>query len=254
MAQDLNVPRTRLILEAVAALIVVYIMIIVVVTGAYFAVEGYNQESITGLVERSPDALAFVQELKFLTKPVAMLLAVFTVFFMLKLRDKGFQDIGLKKPDNIAKTILYGIGIAAAVYVVGFGVQWVMAKGGHVSDTSSFNIVQGNLGFYLFAMTIISWVSAAFCEEVIFRGFILNNLAQVFENTNTGFILAIVIQAIVFGLLHESQGLAGMVIIGAMALVFGFAYFKFRNLWPLIIGHALVNNYSFTMLYLQNSG
>jgi membrane protease YdiL (CAAX protease family) len=64
-------------------------------------------------------------------------------------------------------------------------------------------------------------------------------------------ILAIIAQAIMFGLGHSYQGLYGIVLTGAIGLVMGITYWLGgRWLLPVILAHGLVDTISITQVYL----
>ena len=74
------------------------------------------------------------------------------------------------------------------------------------------------------------------------RGFVLNRLADLFGQSRIGWTLAILIQAIIFGLLHLYQGVPGMVGTGVVALIFAAIYLiGKRRLLPVILGHGIIN-------------
>ena len=86
-------------------------------------------------------------------------------------------------------------------------------------------------------------VTAAFGEEVIFRGFLLPRLEVLFAGSPFAVPLAVIGQALIFGLLHYSSGPATVLAAGLIGLVFGAAYvLGGRNLWPLIVAHAITGD------------
>jgi len=102
----------------------------------------------------------------------------------------------------------------------------------------------GGVGSHrLMTLMLAGWFAAAFGEEVTFRGFVLPKLADILGGANSGWILAIVIQAANFSALHASQ--LGMVIAGLFGLLFGVVFWRSgKLLWPVIIAHALPDTVS----------
>ncbi|MEM6316910.1 MAG: CPBP family intramembrane glutamic endopeptidase [Bacteroidota bacterium] len=78
------------------------------------------------------------------------------------------------------------------------------------------------------------------CEEIIFRGIILEGLSKKYRST-----VAIGISALIFGLVH----LQPLQIIGAFVagLVFGWIYLKTQSLWIVILLHVANNAFSFAL-------
>ena len=65
--------------------------------------------------------------------------------------------------------------------------------------------------------------------------------------------LTIILPALYFGYGHVYyQGLRGLIVTGLIGLMLGvlFVLYK-RNLWPLIIAHAVVDSLVFTALFFQ---
>lgn len=109
----------------------------------------------------------------------------------------------------------------------------------------------GNLGLMLFLLPFM-WL-AVIGEEVLFRGFLMNYIAGVIGNTSKGWIVAIIISSIIFGLGHFWKGPGGMLSSGIAALVFGSAFYLSRkNLWPCIVAHIAGNTLGFISIYVNN--
>jgi membrane protease YdiL (CAAX protease family) len=80
--------------------------------------------------------------------------------------------------------------------------------------------------------------TAGLLEELIFRGYLIPRLQLFFKNQH----LPIIISAVLFGLLHVGYGTIVNVLIPIwIGLVFGYHYYKYRNLKMLIICHILID-------------
>ena len=72
-------------------------------------------------------------------------------------------------------------------------------------------------------------------------------------NNKLEIIIALIIHAEIFGILHVYQGLAVVIAIGCIALIFGSVYFiNKRKLFPIIIAHGIINSLSLIGLYLND--
>jgi hypothetical protein len=61
---------------------------------------------------------------------------------------------------------------------------------------------------------------------------------------------AIIAQALLFGAGHACQGPVGMVPIVVGGIVYGLLYWAGgRRLWPLILGHGVVDTIGFTIMF-----
>ena len=121
---------------------------------------------------------------------------------------------------------------------------------GPLAGSGVASTFQSPLSFIAYLL-IIAWGAAGFCEELIFRGFLLNQFARLCGGSKAGWGLAILFQAALFGLGHYTQGLTGIIITGLIGLLFGVLYLLAgRNLWCLILAHGFVDKLSLTQDYL----
>jgi membrane protease YdiL (CAAX protease family) len=82
-----------------------------------------------------------------------------------------------------------------------------------------------------FALT----ATAGFCEEVIFRGYLQQQLSRMTRNATAGLVL----QAVVFGLCHGYQGAKSVITIAIYGAMFGWLAQRQRSLRPGMITHFL---------------
>jgi uncharacterized protein len=186
--------------------------------------------------------------------PTLLLLVLGTV--SLWLRRLSWLDLGLRRPTSWRKTL--GIGTLLAVAFTAFGL-WiahplVQAITGEVRDFSEFQSVQGNFATLLLWLAI-SWSLAAFGEELAYRGYLLNRSLDLFGNRVPGMVAAVFLNAVVFGLLHSSQGLGGVLEVGIDAAIFSTVYLVGRhNLWLTILMHGISNSLVLIAIYLGAFG
>lgn len=91
--------------------------------------------------------------------------------------------------------------------------------------------ISGIVGFLLIAM-----VAGPILEETLFRGYILDELRR-----TMGIPQAVVTQAVLFGLIHWSQGPLAMISIAIMGSLFGIARVFGVGVAPLILAHSIFN-------------
>jgi len=62
-------------------------------------------------------------------------------------------------------------------------------------------------------MVIIAlpWVLAAFGEELVYRGYLMNRVADLGRGTRTGWIVSLFLISALFGFAHYQQGLTGII-------------------------------------------
>ena len=90
---------------------------------------------------------------------------------------------------------------------------------------------------------------------MFFRGYLLNRITDLFGRERAGIILALLVNAIVFGLAHAYQGIAGVVDTALAGLVLGGLYLLTgRNLWLPILTHGIIDTVGFLIIYAGLAG
>lgn len=155
----------------------------------------------------------------------------------------------------LPQAILVAIGFAAAVGSVlllanVFEIEALVKVSEGVE--ARFGEVRSNLSYFLMWLSIV-WVSAAFGEEMFFRGYLITRLQEALPRSRFATIIAVLIPALIFGYGHyHYQGFRGFVTTGLIGLSFGISFLLLkRNLWPVILVHGVVDSLAFTALYLD---
>jgi membrane protease YdiL (CAAX protease family) len=118
------------------------------------------------------------------------------------------------------------------------------------SDLSQFRDIVGNVGVAA-VLLVIAWTFAAFGEEFVYRGYILNRVADVFGSGSPALLIGVVATAVLFGIGHYYQGATGVIDTMIAALVYGGLYaWSGRNLWLPILAHGLTNTIGIVLIFL----
>ncbi|MDY8135387.1 CPBP family intramembrane glutamic endopeptidase [Aquimarina sp. 2201CG5-10] len=169
----------------------------------------------------------------------------------MRVRNVTWKELGLRKPKNLLKTL--GVSVLILIAVIASIMVFEIIKDNLpisiAPDTSSESAVSkfGNLkGNWLLFFSIIPIVLIeSFLEELLDRGFLINWFERLFSSTSFATILAVLLQAAIFGFRHSYDLSARSISVGIIGLIMGIAYVKFgRNLWPLIIAHCVLNTMS----------
>ena len=114
-----------------------------------------------------------------------------------------------------------------------------------------FGEVRGSLPKLLMWLGIV-WVSAAFGEEMFFRGYLVTRLKEALPRSRLSTIIAVLIPALIFGYGHyHYQGIRGFVMTGLIGLAFGISFLLLKKrLWPIILVHGVGDSLGFIGLYL----
>ncbi len=170
----------------------------------------------------------------------------------LRLRGLRWRDIGLTRYRSWPRTL--AIGTACGILIETFQLlvcQPLVARAfGTQPDLSPFRSLTGDLKLTL-ALIGISWVLAAFGEELAYRGYILNRVADLGRRTRWAWIASVLIVSALFGVDHMDQGPTGMVVEGFSGLWLALAYLATgRNLLVPIMAHGVANTIDFVLTYL----
>ena len=183
----------------------------------------------------------------FVLDAIGKVLLVGVASGLVLLRGERLADIGLKKPDNWARTLIIAIGLAAIVFVA----MYVSEKAGFRRDLSKFKDVQGNLEVTIYGV-FYAFIGAGLYEEFTFRGFLMQGLAMLFGGSRGAWIVSCVVQGVLFGAAHAYQNPLGIAITGTLGVLMGLIVLASgRNLWPVIIGHGLFDASRFVLFYFQ---
>ena len=170
----------------------------------------------------------------------------------LRLRGRGWGSVGLARPESWARAWLWAAALAASLQVFGLLVldPLLTRSFGQTSDLSSFRPLVGNPGLALVALVVI-WTLAAFGEELVYRGYLMNRAADVGDRSRPAWAFSLLVVVLLFGVGHFYKGVPGMIDSASSALVLGVAYLASgRNLWLPILTHGLVDTIGLVIVYL----
>ncbi len=160
-----------------------------------------------------------------------------------------WRDLGLGKPKNWWQPILIFITLYFAFNLFARYISPEIVKLGDRPNISHLMNLPGNFQGLVISLILI-WITAAFLEEFIFRGFLLNAIDTLLGRTNWSMWVSVVISSVIFGLIHAYQGITGILITGSIGFIFGIAFvINGRRLWPLILMHGLIDTISFISIY-----
>lgn len=174
-----------------------------------------------------------------------------------KLRGETWESLGLKEPASWWPVTGLGVllFIACVLYSSVVHPSLVQALGLPNGATANvvrdlFGSLRGNVPLFVLILSL-TWLFAAFGEEVFYRGYLMTRFAQFMGESPLAWAAAVLAQAALFGVAHSYQGPAGMLGAAMLGVISGAATLLWkRNLWPAIIAHGLVDTLGFTLLFL----
>ncbi len=188
--------------------------------------------------------------------PITALSSIVLATFLIHRRDITWRNLGFAMPGKKWLIPIQTIGVFTATGVTLFLASLVVGMFFAPQETtvSRFGDMEGNLSLYLW-WVFLGWVVGGFCEEMLFRGFLLTRVELMLGGRRVSTVLAVVFQAAVFGLIHfYYQGAYGALTIFAAATTIGACFVLFgRKLWPLILSHGILDTLGFLGDYLGDS-
>lgn len=172
-------------------------------------------------------------------------------------RDGAVREaFDLSRPASWPRTLAIGVlatGIVMAIFMAGGPL--VRALGADSPDVSLvMDLVTQSPAMLILWIVLVGWGSAAFGEELLWRGFLFDRLLRL-PGLRGSVLPALLIQAVLFGLPHIYQGWGGVLVTGTVGLFFGWLRLRLLgNLWALIIAHGLVDTIMLVMGYAQSIG
>ena len=184
--------------------------------------------------------------------PARLLILVLLATWFLRRGGGGWAGLGLRRPQPLWRVPLLVVGgYLAGELAAGLTAQFLLPALGLAPPgiPPFLRHLQGNLGEYLYWMIPVTWGSAAFGEEMLFRGFVLDRLDQLLGRRTIW--AAALLQGLLFGAAHAYLGASGAIVAGVLGLVLGVVFvLGGRNLWPCIVIHGLVDSTSMTGVFL----
>jgi membrane protease YdiL (CAAX protease family) len=203
--------------------------------------------TVTGAVY----ALGFV-----LQSPGLGLLSIVTAWALiswrLRCRNSRWHIFGWHRPKNWNRTlVLVFSGVLVLHGLIRLLKPWITELTGQPLDISLFQGLRGDFAALVGGLFIV-WTVAAFGEEMVFRGYVLNRMAQQFRSRKTGWFVGVLASSLFFGIGHVYQGWTGVILAALAGGVYCAAYFLDRRcLWAPILIHGVYDTTAFLILFLS---
>jgi membrane protease YdiL (CAAX protease family) len=212
---------------------------------------GWRQSKWLAVAELAVVVLIFYADFKhliFFSKTPYLLLFAWLSLWARKMR---WRDVGLSIFRNWKTTLAWGV--AAGVLMEAFELfvsQPLLVKVlGKNPDLEDFRPLIGNLKVTLIFIAL-AWTLAAFGEEMVYRGYLMNRVADLFNRTRRAWILSLIVVHVGFAAAHAYQGLTGAIDEGLMGLLLGLIYLRTgRNLAVPILAHGVADTIDFVLMF-----
>jgi CAAX protease family protein len=212
----------------------------------------WRQSRSLALVELGLVALLFVADKYHLVPlsktPFLLLLA----WASLRVRGMSWRDIGLARNRNWSATLVMGIGAGLGLELFQLYVTQPLLVSliGKPPDLSDFRSVTGNVKLTLLLLAA-SWTLAALGEELAWRGYLMNRVADLAGNARYRWIVSLLIVSVAFGLSHTDQGVTGQIVESVAGAMLGGLYLATRrSLAVPILAHGAADTLDFVLIFL----
>lgn len=167
------------------------------------------------------------------------------------LRGIGWRGVGFSRPTSWKRTVALGIATGIALQLLSEFVTEPLINRvtGKVTDVSAFKPLVGNFKLALLYFGVV-WTLAAFGEELTYRGYLLNRVADLGGRGILAWAASLAFVTCLFGFGHSYQGLAGTIDTGIHGLILGIVYFASRrNLWASILAHGVSDTIAIALVF-----
>lgn len=160
----------------------------------------------------------------------------------------GFQRSNLKTVQLlVVAPLVAGMIFLLWWFVLIPGVTYLT---GQPMDFSLFEPYKGNLPAIL-AMFPFVWLSAAFGEEILFRGYLMRQFTKFFGSSKASIVLNIALFGVIFGWIHAYQGFSGQIVTGIVGMILATIFHVRKDdLWFNVAVHGFVDTIALVLIYI----
>lgn len=159
------------------------------------------------------------------------------VFLLWLLALRPLEEMGFKSP--IMDLLVVGL---TALFVVAYIIETYteLNREGNEDELLKSAAFLPQNGQELSYFMILA-ISAGICEEVVYRGFLVNYLMEVIDDRILAFNVAVILPAVIFGIVHMYQGVKSVLKIAIMSLLFSTIFIFSESLLIVVLLHAGVD-------------
>ncbi len=170
----------------------------------------------------------------------------------LRVRKLRWSDVGLRRFRNWPITLGAGVvvGLLLEAFQLFISQPFLVRVLRKQPDLELFRALHGNVKWTLLALAG-AWTLAAFGEEMVYRGYLMNRVADLLNRTRSAWIVSLMVVHVGFGLAHAYQGITGILDEGLAGLLLGLVYLATkRNLGVPIVAHGITDSIDCVLIFL----
>jgi membrane protease YdiL (CAAX protease family) len=184
---------------------------------------------------------------------IGVIAALVIIGLTVWLRGDGFVGLGFFPPEDWETTILWSLLLGIAIQFASTLILEPFSDNvtNSRTDHSAFEGLRGNLRNFLFVLLLV-WILVAFVEEIIFRGYMMGEIATLIGTSQSALALNVIVSSILFGLAHWYQGKSGALSTGIVGLLLGILFIASGfNLWLPILTHGFIDTVGLFLIYVN---
>jgi len=182
---------------------------------------------------------------------IGILLSLAGIGAALWLKHTTWAGLGFFPQINWLNTVGLGLLLGAGIAILGIILIDPLAEK-ITGKPHDYSIVEGVRGDprTLAATVALVWVTVAFIEEILFRGFFMTELVKVLGQSGVALALNSFLTAMVFGLAHWYQGRSGVLSSGTISVLISLIFiWSGFNLWLVILLHGFIDTTYLVLMY-----
>lgn len=213
----------------------------------------WRQSKWLALAEFALVALIFLADKKHLIPVSKTPFLLILGWISLRLRGVRWRDVGLTK--NRSWKLTLALGIAAGLLMEAFELfvsqPLLIRFTGQQPDLSDFQAIHGNLKLFLLFLALV-WTLAAFGEEIVWRGYLMNRVADLGKRTRLAWTVSLIAVNLAFGYAHSYQGITGIIDEGLMGVLLGLMYLGAGcNLFVPVVAHGVADTVDLLLIFFS---
>jgi len=169
----------------------------------------------------------------------------------LRIRGLRWRDVGLVRYESWRKTLLLGglWGAVIELFELFVSQPLLMRWTGRAPDLELFRALHWNVKWTMIAI-VGAWTLAAFGEEMVYRGYLMNRVAGVLRSTRAAWLFSVVLVSLLFGASHLDQGITGQLENFLDGLLLGAIYLVYdRSLSVPIVAHGVTDTIDLLLIF-----
>jgi membrane protease YdiL (CAAX protease family) len=172
-------------------------------------------------------------------------------------RREFFFDTLQRRAGSVLKDALLGCGLCfATVCVFGLVTATMHRVGVYPGFDRSVLVAMAPVNWIELVMWLAVSISVGFCEEHVFRGYLLQQgigwAAKAGASPRLGAIAAVVFTSVLFGSLHMYEGFGGAVLITLLGAMYAVVALRLGNLRVVITAHVLQDFLAFVAIMMRH--